>query len=248
MLASDQIESLDAHSLLCWAVDTFGDALVISTSFQREGMVILDMASRIHLGIRVITLDTGRLPEETHHMIEIVRRRYGFRVETVFPDYDEVEEMVSRHGPNLFYQNAPMRMLCCEVRKVRPLQRKLAEFRAWVAGLRRSQSATRSGLRKVEEENGLVKLSPLADWTGQQVADYIRLHHVPEHPLYARGYASIGCAPCTRAVQPGEAERAGRWWWERDTPKECGIHFSPDGSVRRGPDVTVGEMLKGANA
>ena len=248
MYLVDQLNQLNAQDLLRWASGTFGESLVISTSFQREGMVILDLASQVCPDARVITLDTGRLPEETHRMIEIVRERYGFRVETVLPDPKEVEDLVVKHGPNLFYHSLPLRMLCCEVRKVRPLMRKLAGFRAWVVGLRRSQTPSRAALVKAEDKDGLLKLSPLADWTGERVAEYIRLHHVPEHPLYASGYTSIGCAPCTRPVSDGEEERAGRWWWEQDSTKECGIHLTPDGTVRPTWDVPLGAVLRGANA
>jgi phosphoadenylyl-sulfate reductase (thioredoxin) len=140
--------------------------------------------------------------------------------------------MVAKHGPNLFYQSPELRERCCEIRKVRPLQRKLREFRAWATGLRREQAETRAGVRKVEEVDGRLRISPLADWSAEQVEEYIRLKSVPVHPLYQRGYASIGCAPCTRAVAPGEGERAGRWWWEDRTVKECGIHFSAGAVVR----------------
>jgi thioredoxin-dependent adenylylsulfate APS reductase len=230
--------------LLSWAITTFGEQFAIATSFQAEGMVVLDMAARIAPAVRVITLDTGRLPEETHAMIEQVRSRYGIAVETILPDPDEVAAMVERHGRDLFYEGVPQRMLCCEVRKVRPLERKLRELRAWAAGLRREQSETRATLPKVQEENGILKLSPLADWTGEQVREYVHRNGVPQHPLYRQGYASIGCAPCTRAIQSGESERAGRWWWEQDAAKECGIHFSPDGRVTRAVDVLLKEILE----
>ena len=196
-------------------------------------MVIVDLASRITSGVRVFTLDTGRLPDETYQMMETVRQRYGITVEVLFPERVEVERLVTIHGPNLFYQSVPGRERCCEVRKVRPLARKLESLQAWAAGLRREQSQTRSDVPKVQRQEGRVKLHPLADWTAAQVEEYIARHKVPVHPLYARGYTSIGCAPCTRAVQPGESERAGRWWWEEDSKKECGIHFAADGSARR---------------
>jgi len=197
-------------------------------------MVILDIASRIAPGrVRVFTLDTGRLSQETHDMIETVRRRYGIDFEIVFPAREEVERMVSGHGPNLFYNSVESRQLCCEIRKVRPLTRKLRTLRAWATGLRRAQSETRAAVPKVEEADGRIKISPLADWSAEQVEHYIRNHEVPVHPLYARGYTSIGCAPCTRAVGDAESERAGRWWWEEDSKKECGIHFAADGSVAR---------------
>jgi len=243
-----QLESLTAPELIRWAIGTFGEKLALATSFQASGMVILDMASRIPGDFRVITLDTGRLPEETYRMIDTVRSRYGLRVEVVLPDPAEVQAMVSRHGANLFYVDGALRKLCCEVRKVRPLERKLKEFRAWATGARRTQAESRAELRKVEEQEGLLKLNPLADWTALEVDEYIRAHDVPRHPLYAQGYTSIGCAPCTRATLPGEEERAGRWWWEESGLKECGIHVAADGSLRRMLDVRLEEVLKEANA
>lgn len=206
-------------------------------------MVILDMAARISRDVRVLTLDTGRLPQETYAMIESVRERYGVTVEVVSPDAAEVESMVSQHGPNLFYQEPALRTLCCHIRKVRPLERKLRELDAWAVGLRRQQGETREGVPKVDLEATPVKLSPLADWTKEQVEEYLRRQDVPRHPLYEQGYASIGCAPCTRPVRPGEHDRAGRWWWEEESHKECGIHFGPNGKVRRTLDVLLEEVL-----
>lgn len=226
-------EASSASETLAWAIATFGKSFAIATSFQKEGMAIVDLAARISPGVRIFTLDTGRLPEETYRMMETVRARYGTTVEVVAPNHEEVERMVSGQGPNLFYSSVAGRQMCCEVRKVRPLARKLLEFEAWATGLRREQSETRAGLRRVERVDGRVKINPLVDWTAAQVDRYIREYDVPLHPLYARGYASIGCAPCTRAVGPGEDPRAGRWWWEQDARKECGIHFAADGSVSR---------------
>jgi adenylyl-sulfate kinase len=226
-------ESANAREILAWAISAYGESFAIATSFQKEGMVIVDLASRITSEVRVFTLDTGRLPDETYHMMETLRQRYGITVEVVFPDREQVEQMVTLHGPNLFYSSVPSRERCCEVRKVKPLERKLATLKAWASGLRREQSATRTNVPKVERQGERIKLNPLADWTSQQVEDYIRQNHVPVHPLYERGYTSIGCAPCTRAVEAGESERAGRWWWEEDAKKECGIHFGADGTVRR---------------
>jgi adenylyl-sulfate kinase len=147
-----------------------------------------------------------------------------------------VEQLVTLHGPNLFYSSVQARERCCDARKVRPLERKLESLKAWAAGLRREQTESRAAVPKVERGPAPAerfKLNPLADWSAAQVEEYIARHAVPLHPLYARGYTSIGCAPCTRAVEPGENERAGRWWWEEDAKKECGIHFAPDGSIRR---------------
>ncbi|MEX2263324.1 MAG: phosphoadenylyl-sulfate reductase [Bryobacteraceae bacterium] len=232
-----------AEEILRWAIATFGKSLAVSTSFQAEGMVIVDMASRISGDIRVFTLDTGRLPEETYQMMETVRDRYGISVEPVFPDAGEVESMAGRYGPNLFYREAPLRMLCCHIRKSRPLERKLAGLKAWVTGLRRAQNESREGVLKIDSDAEPVKISPLADWSPQQVDEYVRRHDVPLHPLYSQGYTSIGCAPCTRAVKTGEGERAGRWWWELEADKECGIHFSPDGRAERTVDVLLREVL-----
>jgi phosphoadenosine phosphosulfate reductase len=243
-----RLEQASAPALLEWALGEFGSSLAIATAFQAEGMVILDMAARISPAVRVFTLDTGRLPEETYRMIETVRERYGVTVETVAPDTSEVEAMVGLHGPNLFYREVPLRNLCCEVRKVRPLERKLRELKAWVAGLRRGQNESRADVRKIEEIEGKLKLSPLADWTAADVSEYIREHDVPVHPLYAAGYRSIGCAPCTRAVAAGEDERAGRWWWELDASKECGIHFSAEGKAERKLDVLLSEVLEARRA
>jgi thioredoxin-dependent adenylylsulfate APS reductase len=244
VLAVDQ-EKAPAAELLAWAIREFGDSLAIFTSFQAEGMVILDMAARVSPRVRVFTLDTGRLPQQTYKMIDIVKDRYGIAVETVAPDPTEVASMVGLHGKDLFYREVPLRMLCCEIRKVRPLERKLKEFKAWVVGLRREQNESRAEVRKVEESDGRLKLSPLADWTADQVQQYIRDNDVPQHPLYAACYKSIGCEPCTRAVLPGEDERAGRWWWEQGAGKECGIHFSPEGKAERKLDVLLREILDG---
>lgn len=237
-----ELEQYSATDLLSWALNRYGESFAIASSFQKEDMVIVDLAARAagNSKFRVFTLDTGRLHEETYQMMEEVRRRYGVVVETVFPDCEEVERMVAEHGPNLFLLSPDLRHACCDTRKTRPLGRKLRGLRAWATGLRREQSATRAHVPKAEEAGGVLKLSPLADWTAGQVESYTREHNLPVHPLYAKGYASIGCAPCTRAIQPGEPERAGRWWWEQGN-KECGIHFDTDGSVRR--NITIEPVL-----
>jgi phosphoadenylyl-sulfate reductase (thioredoxin) len=216
----------------------------VLTSFQSEGMVVLDIAASISPSVRVITLDTGRLPEETYQIMESVRERYGVSIEAVSPDPEEIESMVAAHGPNLFRQSVAHRMLCCHLRKVRPLERKQAELDAWAVGLRRSQSETREHQPKVEQSRGKLKISPLADWTAEQVETYTAAHNVPRHPLYGRGYTSIGCGPCTRATQAGEDERAGRWWWESDADKECGLHFTADGRAERMVDYLVRDILE----
>jgi len=228
-----EFEAAPAAEVLSWAISKFGDSFAIATSFQKEGMAIVDLAARIHPRVRVFTLDTGRLPEETHLMMDLVRERYAIAIEAVHPDPAEVTRMVAARGLDLFYESVQERLLCCDVRKVRPLERKLAELQAWATGLRREQSPERASTAKVELLDGRVKLNPLADWTTEQLDRYLADHDVPMHPLYARGFASIGCAPCTRALGPGESGRDGRWWWEQDQKKECGIHISADGLVRR---------------
>lgn len=239
-----ELETYNAAELVEWALRTYGRRFAISTSFQAEGMVLVDMAARMDSTVRVFTLDTGRLPEETHQMIDTVRERYGVRVEVVYPDAGEVERMTTLHGVNLFYRDPSLRKLCCQVRKVRPLDRKLKELSAWAVGLRREQSEERAATAKVEMVGERLKLSPLADWTAAQVEEYLTKHEVPRHALYARGYPSIGCAPCTRPVQPGEPDRAGRWWWEENMSKECGLHVTPEGKLRQTLDVLLDDILK----
>jgi len=239
-----ELQTYDAAELVEWALRTYGRQFAIATSFQAEGMVLVDMAARLDRPVRVFTLDTGRLPEETHQMIDTVRDRYGIQVEVVYPEAGEVERMTTQHGVNLFYRAPGLRKLCCEVRKVRPMERKLAEFSAWAVGLRREQSAERAAAAKAEMVGERLKLSPLADWAAAQVEEYLTRREVPRHPLYARGYPSIGCAPCTRPAQPGEPERAGRWWWEEDMSKECGLHVTPEGKLRQALDVLLDDILK----
>lgn len=220
-------KEMSASELLSYAFKKFGEKVAIASSFGAEDMVLIDMASRLIPKPRVFTLDTGRLPQETYELIERVRERYNIQIEIYFPEKEKVEEMVKKHGPNLFYQSVELRKLCCQVRKVEPLKRALSGLSAWICGLRREQSVTRSQIEKVEidEANGgILKINPLADWSTAQVWDYIRKNKVPYNALHDRGYPSIGCLPCTRAVKPGEDIRAGRWWWESPEHKECGLH------------------------
>ena len=227
--AADRFEHAGAEELLRWALERFHPRMAISAAGGVDGLAIIDMAWRIDPRARVFTLDTGRLPPETYALFEEVRDRYGINVEFEFPDRQQVERMMFVSGPNLMYRSVDDRVRCCEIRKVEPLKRKLATLDAWVSGLRRDQWKTRKNVAKVEldrDHGGIVKLNPLADWSAEDVWDYVRKNDVPYHELFDHGYTSIGCAPCTRPVQPGEDERAGRWWWEQDTDKECGIHCS----------------------
>jgi phosphoadenosine phosphosulfate reductase len=245
--AAARLEARPAEELLAWALGEFGDRFAIVTSFQVEGMVVLDLARRLDPAVRVLTLDTGRLPEETYEIIETVRARFGVLVELVTPDPAAVTAMTAEHGPNLFRRDQALRRLCCQVRKVDPLDRALAGLDAWSSGLRRDGGPFRAGTAKVEADPahaGIVKLNPLADWTREQVWSYADANQVPVHPLYEQGFTSIGCAPCTRAVLPGEEERAGRWWWEAGSDKECGLHTRlPDGVGGPNPTARFDQAL-----
>ncbi len=202
------------------------DRLVLASSISVEDQVLTHLACDVHPQPRIFTLDTGRLFPETYETMERTMQRYGFRYEVLAPDTRELEEMVRSHGPNLFYRSVELRKLCCAVRKIHPLRRVLATADAWLCGLRREQSVTRRSVEKVEwdEAFGLCKINPLIDWTESQVWDYIRANGIPYNALHDQGYPSIGCAPCTRAVKPGDCLRAGRWWWENPEHKECGLH------------------------
>jgi phosphoadenosine phosphosulfate reductase len=215
------------QDVLAWALERFGRHVALCTSFQAEGMVLLDMAWRIDPAVRVFTVDTGRLPQETHALIDRVRERYGIEVEVSFPERREVEALTRRHGANPFHKSVELRLTCCAIRKIHPLLRVLDGLDAWITGLRREQWASRANIRKIEldhDHGGIVKVNPLADWFPEEVWGYVREQDVPYHELYDRGYTSIGCAPCTRPTSPGEEARAGRWWWETNAPKECGMH------------------------
>jgi phosphoadenosine phosphosulfate reductase len=215
------------QDVLRWTLGRFGSRAAVCTSFQADGMAILDMAWRIDPTVRVFTIDTGRLPQETHELLDQVREKYNIEVEIYFPDLTRVEGIVRQHGTNLFYRDVNLRLLCCQTRKVFPLRRILSTLDAWITGLRRDQLSTRAAIQKFEADNdhgGLVKINPLASWTEEEVWDYLRAHDVPSHPFYEQGYTSIGCAPCTRPTEAGEDPRAGRWWWENSALKECGMH------------------------
>jgi phosphoadenosine phosphosulfate reductase len=231
---SGRSETLAAPEILIWAIKNFAPRIALSCSFGApEGLVLLDMMHRIDPASRVFVLDTGRMHQATYDLIERVRDRYGKQVEVVFPRAEDVEQMVRGRGLNLFYDSVESRQLCCRIRKVEPMNRYLAEqgLEAWVSGLRRDQNVTRGETPKVEIDHahdGIVKVNPIADWTRGQVMDYVRTHDVPTNRLHSEGYPSVGCAPCSRAIQPGEDERAGRWWWESSDTKECGIHIGEE--------------------
>ncbi|HZD58571.1 MAG TPA: phosphoadenylyl-sulfate reductase [Anaerolineales bacterium] len=216
------------EEIVRWGLKTFGNRAAIVTSLQIDSLAVLDMAYRIDPHVQVITVDTGRLPEAMLEFLEEVRAHYPeTRWKVLFPNHHEVEKMVERHGANLFYKSVSQRFLCCHIRKVRPLVSALQGLDAWFTGLRRDQWASRAAIKKIEldhDHGGMVKLNPLADWTEEEVWQYLLENGVPIHPLYEQGYTSLGCAPCSRPIEAGEDRRAGRWWWERDAPKECGMN------------------------
>ncbi|MFC7877391.1 phosphoadenylyl-sulfate reductase [Isoptericola sp. NPDC057391] len=217
---------------------------VLANAFGPESMILTDLIVKHGLDIEVVSLDTGRLPEETYRTAQNVRERYGPVVQMVSPDASEVQDWVTRNGPNAFYESVELRRECCAIRKVRPLARVLAGKRAWLTGLRRAQSVERAELpvQSWDEGYGIAKFNPMVDWSTDEVWAYIREHSVPYNALHDRGYPSIGCAPCTRAVSDGEDQRAGRWWWELDESKECGIHLNPEtGRMERTVKATSAE-------
>ncbi len=207
---------------------------VFASSLAAEDMVLTDLILRAKLPIRIFTLETGRLHKETLGMLDRVREQYGYEIAQYKPDPAAIEAYVSANGLNAFYDSVEMRKECCRIRKVEPLNRALAGNKAWLTGQRRAQSTTRAELAVQEDDpaHGMQKFNPLADWSEEDVWNYIRSNGVPYNPLHDKGYPSIGCEPCTRAIQPGEDIRAGRWWWENPESKECGLHVV-DGKLVR---------------
>lgn len=203
---------------------------VLASSLSAEDMVLTDAIARSGLPIGVFVLDTGRLHADTLELLSSVRKHYGIAVELHEPDADAVAQYVTRHGRDAFYGDLELRQRCCEIRKVRPLRRALSGRRAWITGLRREHSAVRAGLpaREHDHVHGLEKFNPLAAWSEEDVWSYLRAFEVPYNALYDQGYRSIGCAPCSRPVVAGEDVRAGRWWWEAASKKECGLHVAAE--------------------
>lgn len=201
-------------------------AIVFTTSFGLEDQAILHALRNHQTDVEIVTLDTGRLFPETHDVWMESERRYGIRIRSLYPQTNALEALVAAQGINGFFHSRDARVACCHVRKVEPLNRALAGAAAWVTGMRSGQSDARRdvGLVSIDWDRGILKFNPVFDWTREAVLDFTREHDVPVNALHAKGFASIGCAPCTRAIAPGEHERAGRWWWEEDGKKECGLH------------------------
>ncbi len=217
------------RSILERAVALYHPDLILACSFGLEDVALIDMLADIRDDFRVFSLDTGRLNEETYECAERIRMRYGVKIEWVFPQRDAVEALERAKGLYSFRDSVDNRKECCGIRKVEPLNRALAGARAWITGQRREQSVTRTRLDEVEIDaghGGIVKINPLAAWTLEQTESYVKENRVPYNRLHDAGYPSIGCAPCTRAIRPGEDQRAGRWWWENPEHKECGLHLN----------------------
>ncbi len=221
-----EISDFNPLQIVQW-VERNIDQPVFASSLGQEDQVILHLIAAHQLDIQIITLDTGRLFQETYDLIAETEARLGIKIRVLFPDAHEVEAMVAEEGINLFYKGIDQRKRCCQVRKIHPLHRALQQSGGWICGLRQEQSPTRSGLKAIEWDavNGIPKINPLYDWSLDQVTSYLKENGVPYNPLHDQGFISIGCASCTRAVPPGEDVRSGRWWWETPEQKECGLHL-----------------------
>ena len=221
-----QLQGKSPQEVIAFFLGYFKERIALSTSMGLEDQVLTHMISKIDTKTKFFTLDTGRLFPQTYDLIDLTAKKYKIKIEVFFPDAADVEKMVKEKGINLFYDSIENRKLCCHVRKIKPLLRATRNLDAWITGLRHEQAVTRKNLKLVEWDNinKLVKINPLIDWTEQQVWDYVNRYNVPVNPLHKKGFASIGCQPCTRAIEPGEDVRAGRWWWENPETKECGLH------------------------
>jgi phosphoadenosine phosphosulfate reductase len=229
----EQVDDLNSRiktteESLQWVSDNLYPKVAKASSFGAEDAVVMDIMLKINSNFRFFTLDTGRLPQETYDIIDIVRKKYNISIEVLFPDTKEVEEMVKEKGMNLFYDSVDNRKLCCEIRKVHPMNKMLSTLDGWITGLRRDQTKNREDVTLFQldhDHGGILKINPIVDWTWDQIQEYIKKNNLPYNRLLDEGYPSIGCEPCTRAIKPGEDIRAGRWWWEQDGDKECGLHI-----------------------
>ncbi len=221
------LEDLNTHEILKVMLDRYGDKIALASSLGAEDQVLTDMILKIDKNANIFTLDTGRLPKETYALIEAVNQKYNIKLKVFFPDTKAVENLVNQKGMFSFYESIKNRKECCYIRKIEPLKRALNGLEVWITGLRSAQSITRSDCEIVEfdEVNNLIKLNPLVNWSEDDVWEYIKRHNVPYNKLHDKSYPSIGCEPCTRAVENSLDIRAGRWWWEDPEHKECGLHI-----------------------
>ena len=223
---NNSLKDESPEKVLHFFLNHFDGRIALSSSMGLEDQVLTEMAVSVHPKTEIFTLDTGRLFPETYDLIDRTSKKYNCSIKVYFPDAKEVEEMVASKGMNLFFDSIENRKLCCAIRKLKPLARAIEGLDAWITGLRKDQSVTRNHLQVVEwdEVNNLLKINPLINWSEQDVWDYINLKNIPISPLHKKGFASIGCQPCTRAIEKEEDVRAGRWWWENPETKECGLH------------------------
>lgn len=221
-----KLENKKAEDILKWAFNKFKDKIVFASSFGAEDVVLVNMISNLNPNAKIITLDTGRLSEETYELMEKIRKKYPVDIITYFPDKEEMEKLVNEKGFFSFMQDIKNRKECCRIRKINPLKRALHGMDAWITGLRSSQSVTRQQVQNIEQDSqfNLIKINPLLNWSEKEIWDYIRRNNVPYNKLHDKNYPSVGCEPCTRAIEKGEDVRAGRWWWENPENKECGLH------------------------
>ncbi len=231
-----KLKERKTNEVLKWAADIYKGKIVLTTSLGPEDQVILDIIQNHSLPIHAFTIDTGRLFNETYELIEKTETHYGIKIRTYFPDTSEIEETINSSGINMFYKSIEQRKQCCKIRKVNPLNRALKEVECWITGLRKDQSKSREkqNILSWDQTREILKINPLINWTEQQVWDYIKKNNVPYNTLHKKGYPSIGCACCTKEVIQGEHFRTGRWWWEANEHKECGIHILDGKLVRTG--------------
>ncbi len=223
---NEQFNHSSAHEVLAYFLDAYKGKIVLSSSMGAEDQVLTEMVVKINKQTPIFTLDTGRLFPETYDLIDRTNDRFGIKIKVYFPDYKQVEKMVHRKGINLFYASIENRKECCRIRKLEPLKRAFKDMDVWICGLRREQSVTRLNNQMVEwdKNNRMIKLNPLINWNEKEVWNYIENNMIPYNKLHDKGFPSIGCQPCTRAIEPGQDIRAGRWWWENPELKECGLH------------------------
>ena len=232
----EELSQKSPQEVLNWAYDTFGqENIALASSMGIEDQVLTDMCLKASSDFRIFTLDTGRVFQETYDCMEETSKKYGLSYEVVFPDNAAVEKMIQEKGPNSFYQSIENRKECCRIRKIDPLRRVLSTTKAWVCGLRREQSVTRTDNAVIEwdETFNIFKFNPLVEWSEDQCWEYTKANEVPYNKLHDKGFPSIGCRPCTRAVAEGEDIRGGRWWWETPEQKECGLHIVDGKLVRK---------------
>ncbi|RAP30822.1 phosphoadenylyl-sulfate reductase [Candidatus Marinamargulisbacteria bacterium SCGC AG-343-D04] len=242
ILSEKQLEDLNKvyrnkpiEDLLSYVYTTFGDKVALASSLGVEDQVLTAYCMKENRAIRIFVLDTGRLNQETYDVMHKTMENYDFKYEIYFPEREDVEHLYQKKGPQSFYESIENRKECCHIRKVKPLTRVLSTVDAWITGIRRSQAVTRQHTELFEWDNtfNILKINPLAYWTEKEVWEYVKKEKIPYNTLHDQGYPSIGCEPCTRAIEPGEDVRAGRWWWENPEQKECGLHFKDGKAVRK---------------